>query len=83
MNELRKKENPDLFAAANNKLANDARTASSSSADTSTGSDDPITRWLDSTCTKLEELNAEHCRVLVEYKNLIRLPDLYAELYNL
>lgn len=39
--------------------------------------------WLINCCKKLNELNAEHSKILNKLKNFIQFPDLYAELYNL
>ena len=42
-----------------------------------------IQTWLINCCKKLKDLNAEHANVLLEYKQFVQFPDLYAELYNL
>ena len=42
-----------------------------------------VKAWLNTCCSMLKELNREHSKVLVEFKNLVQFPDLYAELYNL
>lgn len=42
-----------------------------------------IQMWLNSCCKKLKELNNEHAKVLLEFKQFIQFPDLYSELYNL
>lgn len=44
---------------------------------------DQIKTWLTNCCTKLKELNLEHARILLEQKQYVQFPDLYAELYNL
>ena len=68
-----------------NKLASEEAPVSlmSPTAATTNATDDAITKWLSTTCAMLEELNAEHSRILSEYKNLVQFPDLYAELYSL
>jgi hypothetical protein len=39
--------------------------------------------WLNTCCIKLKQLNYEHAKILIEYKQYVQFPDLYAELYNL
>ncbi len=47
------------------------------------GSRADIEIWLNTCCIKLKQLNYEHAQILIEHKQSVQFPDLYAELYNL
>ena len=44
---------------------------------------DELTVWVNTCCAMLKRLNQEHTRILMEQKQFVQFPDLYAELYNL
>ena len=80
VNELEKKRNPFKNAQQQQQQQNPSGTGSDKIQNSSS---DQILKWLNTCCAKLKSLNQEHAKVLLELKQYVQFPDLYAELYNL